>query len=945
MLSLSQRMVRALGMVLVSGAVAVRSAEPACSRLVDLSLCLPDEPPVQIRGSPADGYEWTLPDGLPQTLRLNLPAQGIDPAAFDEIRFEIQPQGSLVGLHTRLLGFPGVSDVSSWYLKIPTPVGAWAEGHLDLRVDDDGIYLGPPPAGSRPGTLVLTLSRRVLGVAGEPLGRTARLRRLRLVRQPVAIRVDLAEMQSADTAQELATIYPVRLREQMGVARTVRLEADSRQTLRHFRAEGPGSVALGPGEEKVVAIRLTLARQAADALGALYAESALPRVWVEGVDDSDAVPLQGYRPWPLWGVVPVSRRWHWTPATLQATVAARERLWPAVSAWRADVVKRAEQAGQAAWPLPHGILPGHTMGYRCNDCRGYLRPAAPGDFTRHRCPTCGRVVENDETATRAYVGRYYNDYAQAVRTCALAYLLNGEERHARRAADLLTRLAQAYADLPVAGRRSTSGGSHLACNTLLGSYVLPVLAEGYEFLQGTTALDPAANEAVRACLLAEALAIARHNTEYTNQTAEHLRAFGTVGLVAGFWPLAAEAVHGPTGWHAMVEYAYSEDGIGHEAGAYHRAIFGAMNAFAEFAVDRGVDLYTPRFKRVFDGSLTLGVTQVSYELAYRAYRDPTYLPVLAQQRERLSESAVLHGEPGLPELAETPVASVHLPGAGYLILRRGTAAGFNDVRLNYGKTFDRSERDRLSTFFFRSGQALDSSAGRIIYSSPRAEWMYATAAHNAIVIDGGDERDVEGRLLAFNPASQSPAAAVESRPEAPLYPGVRHVRAIALVGAAFVVLDHVTAEGPRVIDRYQHGVGTAAMVPPLAPVTSEVPALPAAGGFTGLQSASCAAEWCLTFANGLRLRLLCDRPFTAYRADTVGGWQAEPREVTFARVQAAEVTFAAAFVMGPEADLPTLDLGSTAPGVLAVRIGEGPAAVRLTVDPVRGSARVDPAAP
>lgn len=852
MLSAIRRWARALGTTLLTGSLAAHAAGTESSRPVDLGRSLPAEGPAQIRATGPDTFAWTLPDGLPQRLCVDLPAQGIAPAAFDEIRFEIQPQGSLVGLHTELLGYPAASEVSSWYLKVPTVIGAWTECRLDLRLDDDGIYLPAPPPGSRAGTLALTLSRRVLGVAGEPLARTALIRRLRLVRCPVAIRVDLGETQFAETAQDLVYTYRVHLREQLGVARTAVLEADSRHALRHFRAESTGTVALGPNEEKAVDVRLTLARQTADALGALYAESALPMVRIEGLADSDAVPLQGFRPWPLWGVVPVSRRWHWTPATLSAAVQAREKLWPGVKAWREEVLRRAERAEQAPWPLPQGILPGHTMGYRCNDCRDYLTPAAPGEFTRHRCPKCGRTVENDEKATRAYVGRYYNDYAQAVRTCALAHLLSGDERHARQAAGLLTRLAQAYPDLPLAGKRSTSGGSRLACNTLLGSYVLPVLTEGYEFLQGAAALSPAENEAVRSCLLAEALVIARHSTEYTNQTAEHLRAFGTVGLVAGFWPLAAEAVHGPTGWHAMVEYGYSEDGIGHEAGAYHRAIFGAMNAFAEFAADRGLDLYTPRFKRVFDGSLTLGVTQVSYEMAYRAYRDPTYLAVLARQREHLSEAAILHGELGLPEPAQTPVGSVHLPGAGYIILRRGTAAAFGEIRLNYGKTFDRSEKDRLTTFFFRSGQAVDGSAGRIIYSSPRAEWMYATAAHNAIVIDGGDERDVDGRLLAYDPARESPAAAVMSRPEAPLYPGVSQVRAIALVGEGYVVVDRVTAERPRIIDRYQHGVGQATMEPALPPITTAPAALPAAGGFTGIRGAPCTGEWRLAFANGLR---------------------------------------------------------------------------------------------
>ena len=84
---------------------------------------------------------WHLADGQRQVLKVDLAAQGIDPSAYDELRFDIMPEGSQVSLQTALQGFPGERDVTSWYLKFKTTVGRWTPGRYDLRLDDDGIFL------------------------------------------------------------------------------------------------------------------------------------------------------------------------------------------------------------------------------------------------------------------------------------------------------------------------------------------------------------------------------------------------------------------------------------------------------------------------------------------------------------------------------------------------------------------------------------------------------------------------------------------------------------------------------------------------------------------------------------------------------------------------------------------------------------------------------------
>ena len=55
-------------------------------------------------------FEWSLPDGLEQTLQFDLEKLGIDPNDYDEFRFEIKPEGSQVALHTVLQGFPAIQQ-------------------------------------------------------------------------------------------------------------------------------------------------------------------------------------------------------------------------------------------------------------------------------------------------------------------------------------------------------------------------------------------------------------------------------------------------------------------------------------------------------------------------------------------------------------------------------------------------------------------------------------------------------------------------------------------------------------------------------------------------------------------------------------------------------------------------------------------------------------------
>ncbi|MBM4036981.1 MAG: hypothetical protein FJ290_00580 [Planctomycetes bacterium] len=856
------------------------------------------------------------------------------------MRFDIQPLGSQVGLQTTIAGLPTADEGSRWYLKFKALAGQWASGRYDLRVDDDG-FTGRPKAA--PGTLELRLYRRIVGFPGEPKWRKAQIRRPRFVRRVVSVDFDLLETELVADAGEVAAVYRLRVENRTDAPQKAKLEADSARTLKWFRAEAPAEVALAPREKKVVPIRIAIPRAIAMRLPPLYAEPAVPRVSIEGVADSDSVPLMGYRPWPMWGVVPVFNPVRWTPATFQAFLDARGKALPGVAEWRARVLREAEAAAKLDWPVPPlELLPaGFDQSYRCNDCRVWLQPAAHASFRKHVCPKCKKAVEGKEGIDKAFVSRYIGQAFHAVRTLALGWPLSGDEAYAKKAAGVMLAFAEAMPKVTPAGPRSTAGGARLAYSTLHTSYKLPDLAEAWALLAEASCIGEAERAKIERFLNDEAFRVARHSVEYSNQSAEHFRAYGSVGLATGFWPLAAEAVWGEFGYHELVEFAFTEEGIGHEAGAYHRAVFGAMAEFAEFAHDQGVNLLTARFKRVFDGSLlTLGGAEVSYELAYRVYRDPAYLQALERARQHPGESAALRGVLGIPRASEMPVRSVLFPGTGYVFLRTGNVADSREIRLNYIKTFDRHERDKFTTFFFRGGQQVDATVGRITYSSPHCAWMESTAAHNAIVVDGEDEREQDGVLVASDLAGQCPIAAVASDPKAPLYDGVAQLRGIALIEGAYIVFDRVTCEKARTFDRYQYGQGKATLRFD-AKKLADLPRLPKRGAFTEIEGGPCGKELRVDFANGLKMRLVSDRELAAYKALTVGGYQAGPMEATFARLaDATEATFLAAFTLGKDAEPPALRIRQSTADAIVFEVGTPVARHTIAVHPRAGKAEV-----
>jgi len=113
-----------------------------------------------------------------------------------------------------------------------------------------------------------------------------------------------------------------------------------------------------------------------------------------------------------------------------------------------------------------------------------------------------------------------------------------------------------------------------------------------------------------------------------------------------------------------------------------------------------------------------------------------------------------------------------MPDAGWIFLKKGSMADNLEIRTTYIKQFDRHERDRFTTFFYKNGRQVDGTVARISYGIEGCWWMNHTAGHNCIVLDGANAAASASQLIAYQDSPETPIAVVQSDPVTPLYKDV-----------------------------------------------------------------------------------------------------------------------------------------------------------------------------
>jgi len=461
---------------------------------------------------------------------------------------------------------------------------------------------------------------------------------------------------------------------------------------------------------------------------------------------------------------------------------ALDRLLAAAS----EALERPGEVPAAVGQWPHW--------YSCKDDGSRLVTVSS---TEHQCPVCKRVYRGDPYDA-VVVGRVHDALAAAVRDLGLAWRFTGRDDYARRAREVLLGYAARYTSYPrhdINGEDNVRGGRVLS-QTLDESVWLIPIAWGYCLVRDF--LSPDERRRVGTGLLLPAAQVIReHRMGIHNIQCWKNSAVGLAGLAAGDESLVKEAIDDPDrGFHVQIERGVTEDGLWFEGSlGYHNYTMAALWPLAEAARFAGIDLYTARYRSLYDAPLALALPDGEppgfndsaggnvagyaplYEIAYARYRVPAY-GALVSRTPRDSVQALLCGEETAPAGPMIPERSALLPSAGLAMLRSSSMT----VAVRFGRHGGgHGHPDKLNIVTFAGGRVFGLDPGSINYGVPlHREWYRSTIAHNTVGVDGQIQASADGRHEAWETGggiTRLTAIADE------VYPGVTLRRSLALHGS------------------------------------------------------------------------------------------------------------------------------------------------------------------
>lgn len=488
-------------------------------------------------------------------------------------------------------------------------------------------------------------------------------------------------------------------------------------------------------------------------------------------------------------------KYTWARAALDRVVADAER------ALRRPV-RLPERGGQ--WP--------HW--YSCKKDGAALETVSA---TEHRCPACGTVYRGDPYDA-VVIGRTHNQYSRAARDLGLAYRFTGRKEFAERAGEILAGYAGRYSRYPrhdINGADNVRGGRISAQTLDESTWLIPVVW-GYSLVR--EALPEDQRRRIEADLLVAAADVIRaHQMGIHNIQCWKNSAVGLVGLATGNQALVREAIDDPDrGFRVQIAKGVTDDGLWWEGSlGYHRYTMEALWPLAEAARRAGIDLYTDRYRRLYDAPLALALPNGDppgfndsaggnltsygplYEIAFARWGRPEYGRLVSQSgRETLQ--ALLWGVEAVPAGDPVPAESVLLRAAGYAVLREGGLA----VAVRFGMHGGgHGHPDKLDIVTFGSGRLFGLDPGSINYGVPlHQEWYRSTIAHNTVSVDEALQARVDGKLEEW-----SGSAMVASAGEA--YSGVMLRRSLALAKGRLEDRFTCSAEAPHTYDWAFHAPG------------------------------------------------------------------------------------------------------------------------------------------
>ena len=466
--------------------------------------------------------------------------------------------------------------------------------------------------------------------------------------------------------------------------------------------------------------------------------------------------------------------------------------------------------------------------YTCKECGARLQTKSA---TEHVCPDCGATYTGwpyDDVV----LNRRHSELSRAIRDLGLMYVLADDDRYAAKAREILLGYAERYLGYPLHNTRGEpkKGGGRVGPQTLDESTWLIPVAQGFDCILDTLSEQDVQTIAEK-MLLPAAWMIHEHQWGIHNICCWQASAYGLVGLALENEELAADAIDGPKGFRAQIQQGVTDDGFWYEsAWGYHFYTMSALQPLAIAARNVGIDLYTERYKGMYDAPLAFmapggalpafndsGASNAlgggsRYEVAYARWQDERYLlPILSGGRSSL-ETLLFGVELG--EQEDFRLGSTVFPAAGYVVMRSGQTADEgvdryvpeNYLALDYGPHGGgHGHPDKLGFVLYGKRALLAEDPGSIAYGNPAHQgWFKQTISHNTIVVNGKSQAACTGTLQF---AAFGDDASICSTRADDAYAGVRLRRTMALAGDRVIDIVLCESDEPVTFDWVYHNRG------------------------------------------------------------------------------------------------------------------------------------------
>ncbi|MBI5083905.1 MAG: heparinase II/III family protein [Acidobacteria bacterium] len=364
--------------------------------------------------------------------------------------------------------------------------------------------------------------------------------------------------------------------------------------------------------------------------------------------------------------------------------------------------------------------------------------------------------------------RRLDDLAGAARDLGLAFRFTGERVFAEQSAWILKEFAAKYLSYPLHDKdnRNTRSGARVHAQTLDEAIWLINVAWAYDLLAGSDVLTDADRADIEKNLLRAAVeTIQRYDAGISNWQSWHNAAIGAVGFALGDQGLISAAIDGKSGFRFQMLNSVTPDGYWYEgAWGYHFYAFDAHLKLATMASRNGIDLFGELpLRRMFDAPLQLVLPSGNlpafndskevnlygydrlYEYAWAMYGDPSYAAVLGRRSRSLD--ALLWGNPEIPKVELTSMASAVFPESGYAVLR--APEGDHTIAIKFGPHGGgHGHYDKLNFISYALGATMGLDPGTQSYAAPTHNtWDKVTVAHNTVAVDETTQGESAGALV------------------------------------------------------------------------------------------------------------------------------------------------------------------------------------------------------